>query len=649
MTDAPQSQKLLDRVAQRLRIVSMGRAFLISFWGVAVLFGVAFTCSRLLGLIPDVFHLSTLALIPVAALLLAFIFHRRPTTVDAARCVDSQEETRDLYLTLSMLDRTYGEYQPLVRDDAEKTAAGINPVRVVPWQWNDRVVFPIATILGLLLLLAFVPQLDPFGQVEAAQEKERIQKELQESREKTAVRKAQLAKKQEEDGELSEDVEQALEELMKSFSDMEREAKEKNSRQLGAHQKEIGTKWRGVRNSDEMKQLLNHSASAQNFGRQLQNMRKWSQELEKGEPESLNREMEEIKEAIKRLQKATDSSLRGAMQDFRKALEELQDAVDSESPEELRKAEERVKDALDKMQEAAKGAFKPEMEDIEKAVQQLEKARKKSDSKAVEKASRELQEAFERLQNAVKESQDAAKKQRSMQQLKKKMKELEDFAKQKLNSESLTAAVQRAMKQMESSNMSTDSKEAMQAALESMELAQMELKEIAQSAKDLKALEEALKAIQMAKSLNQQGELQGEPGDQPSIEDYAEMYAEMMAELNGGNGEGEGEGGEGDGDGTGGEGIGEGGVVDENENAKTGFKKEKSIAQVRAGKILLSLKAKGISETGETTEQYKQAIQDVKQGVSEAIESEQIPPGYIPGIKKYFNTIEEAEPANAER
>ena len=165
-----------------------------------------------------------------------------------------------------------------------------------------------------------------------------------------------------------------------------------------------------------------------------------------------------------------------------------------------------------------------------------------------------------------------------------------------------------------------------------MELSKMELEEIAQSAKDLKALEEALKTIQMAKKANEQGQLDGEMAEgMTSMEDYAEMYAQMI--------------GQGDGEGLGGEGFGEGGEAPEDDSVNTGFKSEQAKVAVQAGKVLLSLKTKGLDDTGEAQKDYRALVTNVKQGVSEAILQEKIPPGYHDGIKNYFDNLDAAAPA----
>jgi hypothetical protein len=58
--------------------------------------------------------------------------------------------------------------------------------------------------------------------------------------------------------------------------------------------------------------------------------------------------------------------------------------------------------------------------------------------------------------------------------------------------------------------------------------------------------------------------------------------------------------------------------------------------------VLLSVKTKGISDKGDAKKEYKSLIQKVKQGYSEAILQEQIPPGYHDGIKSYFDNLDKS-------
>jgi hypothetical protein len=184
-----------------------------------------------------------------------------------------------------------------------------------------------------------------------------------------------------------------------------------------------------------------------------------------------------------------------------------------------------------------------------------------------------------------------------------------------------------------------ESKEACEACEKSLDLAKMELQEIAQSAKDLQALEEALKVIQMAKQLNDKEQLDGDQTEgAQSLEEYAEFYAQLMAQL----GLMEEEEGEFDEEGNllGGRGMGRGGKAPEDESVETGFKSEQSKSAVTAGKVLLSVKTKGLSDKGDARKEYREALQKVTQGYNEAILQEQVPPGYHENIKTYFNNLE---------
>ena len=166
MGDCPESRKLLQSVANRLRLSSIGQSAFVGSIVAGVLYLVAFVVSRLLGLIPDLFHPVTVLAIPVIGLLAAVLFHRRPTSLDAARQVDSHEQTKDLFLTVTMLDSTAGEYRSLVTEQAETRAPEAQPQHIVRWKWQDRAAWSVGTAVVLLLAVLFAPQFDPFGQVE---------------------------------------------------------------------------------------------------------------------------------------------------------------------------------------------------------------------------------------------------------------------------------------------------------------------------------------------------------------------------------------------------------------------------------------------------------------------------------------------------
>jgi hypothetical protein len=249
-----------------------------------------------------------------------------------------------------------------------------------------------------------------------------------------------------------------------------------------------------------------------------------------------------------------------------------------------------------------------------------------------------LKEEFQKLQESMQQlaqTKDPLERTELERKLQKQLKELSDFAATKTGSKALNAALQRAIRQLEAARQNEElSQEALQALQESLELAQKEMQSLAQSARDLKQLEEALKLISMAKQCKgncPNGE-EGQADRELALSDYAELYAELMQQyaMQQGNGEG-----------TGGEGQGGGAKVDEDDSVETGFVDEKSKSAIQKGKILLSMKSKGLSEAGEMKDaNYKQIVGEIKQSLDDVITQEEIPPGYIEGIKKYFDTLE---------
>ena len=526
MSDCPKSLQLLQAVIRRLTLLAMGRSAQIITLVLAAIYLAAFIASRGFGVLPDFFHPASVLAIPVVGVLLGMLIHRRPRTDEAARHIDQHAASKDLFLTLTLLESSGGNFQPLVCQDAERRSEQLLPEKIVPYRWEQSRLrtFLLTGIPCLVAAVMLMPQFDPFGQQAEAAKLEEEVVELDKAKELTEERKAKLETASDE-GEISEDVRKALEGVAKTFGEMKRETPELNAEKLQDRQKEVALKWRDVRNSDELKELLNKNASAQHFGRSAEQMEKWGKELENGETDELMKELDKMRETLQRLAKADDP----------------------------------------------------------------------------------------------------AEKQKLQQELKKQMKQLDDFAREHVKSPQLRAALQRAKQQMEASSKNPEmAQEALAAAMESAELAKMELKEVAKTAKEMKKLEEALEAIQKAKMLNSMGELQ-ELADAATMEDYARFYAELMGQQQG--------------QGTGGEGQGRGGDVEEEENVDADFEKKKTRTSIDAGKVLLSIKTKGVSESGDVKKQYQNLVREVRSGLSEAIELEEIPPGYVPGIKSYFDAI----------
>lgn len=549
MSRTPQTDRMLNAVRRRMYAARWVRLFLWCVFG---------TCLTTAVLLPAAWFLDridlrmTLAAVPAAValgLVIATLLARRPDRSLAAQAADAYAGTKDLFLTVTRLEadpQREGDYAPLVLRDAEALAKRVEVRRAVAIPFERPLVAATAGLAVALAMAFLVPQFDLFGKQAAANEVAKERKVLKALEKVTEERKAELRKKNPE-AELSEDVEQSVEQLKQSLKQMQPTKKQENLKILSDRQKDLGQKWRKV-SAESLKNLFNNRSSDQAFGDVAdgEQIKKWTKELQEGSTESLKKEMDSLKQDLQKLANTTNPV---------------------ERQEQLRKVEERLK-------------------------------------------------------------------------------QMERFAREKANNKQLAASLKRAMTQLDAARKASMSKEAqkamsneaMQSMKESLEVSKMELEEMAQSARDLKELEKALQTLQMAKKAAEKSELDGqECEDCVTLEDYQEYYKELVAQF-----------GEGDGEGMGNRGIGEGGVAPEDETSKTGFKTEKSKSAVTAGKVLLSLQTKGLSDTGEAEENYAKSISDVKQGVSEAILQEQVPPGYHEEIKKYFDTLKPAPDAATE-
>ncbi|MDG2131172.1 MAG: hypothetical protein P8K08_24455 [Fuerstiella sp.] len=548
MADAPKSTTLLGRVKTRLQVVSVAKALYVASIAVLAVAVVAVLLSRLLGLIPQSQEQPLwLMSIPAFAVLLAGLFHRRVEQQTAARAVDEHAQTKDLFLTLSSLSSSAGEYQPLVRSFAEQRAEQIVPDDVVPFRFGERIARVVAVAGAFALSVWLTPQLDPFGKVEAATKTEKQRVEIEAIHKEALSRADRLEKEAERSEEESGEIKDRINEMKSDFRRMQPKKVESNTRVLDSHRMDLGDMWKSVSN-DQLRRMMNQPISKQQLGgSRSQKMNEWLKDLQEGKTESLQQELKKAQQTMQAMMEAKDPEAR------KKLASELQ---------------------------------------------------------------RELQD-------------------------------LQKFAEDKAGSKELASALSKAMKSLQAAkNPGEDSerlelsKDAMEALKQSLELSEKEMEQVAQAAKDLKKLEDAMKTLQQAQKLNDKGQLDGAKCEGcESLDDYAEMYAAMM-------GEGAGEGDKDVNDG--GRGVGRGGESAEDDSDPEGYKKEKEKLQIQAGKILLSIKTKEYAEEldfdPEKIRQYQKSVKSLKSSVQSAIDSEEIPPGYVDGIKGYFDKIEDVDP-----
>ncbi len=250
----------------------------------------------------------------------------------------------------------------------------------------------------------------------------------------------------------------------------------------------------------------------------------------------------------------------------------------------------------------------------------------------------DLTEKIESIQDQMRQlaqEKDPAKQQQLQQQIQQQLQEMKNAA-QQAGAQQLADALDRAMQQMQMDQMEGMQGEGLQAAMESMQLSELEAEQLAQMMRDEQALKEAMDALRKAMQANQQEGLDGEACEGcNSLAEYAEMLEKMMGK--GGSqmmGEGMGEG----------EPDGGGGPREEDPNQQMASRDERAPSKLQRGKILAGWKTRELSEKGEARQEYRQALNEVRQEVSAAVQSEDVPPGYRDAIQRYFENLE-PEPA----
>jgi hypothetical protein len=550
MPETPTANSLLQRVRIRLQTCSFAAACyyaLILLLGLSIL---AILAIRLLGLLPiNDENLWWLAAILPAVASSAWVFHARIRQATAASAIDEHAQTKDLFLTVSSLSSSAGEYQPLVAQAAERQAGQIEPAQVVPFNPWKRMARVMVTAGVMVLVIWGTPQFDPFGKVDASLKEQEKKSEITNIRKANENRREQLKKKSRQADEAGQEIDSSVAELKKDFRKMQPKKIDSNTKVLTKHRSALGDQWK-AQSTDQLRKMLNRPLSRQQMGgSRSQKMNQWLKELQEGKSDSLQKELQKAQETMQALMEATD-------------------------PEERKKL---------------------------------------------------------------------------ASQLKKDLQDLKKFASDKADSKDLAAALSKALKAMEAGQPRDSesagkamSPEAMDALKESLALSEQELEQLTESAKDLKRLEEALKTIQQAQSLNLEGQLDGEKMEGcETLGDYAEMYAKMMGQDGRGGGEKDVN--------EGGAGMGAGGETPEDDSDPEGYKDEKTKSRIKAGKVLLSIKTKEYAEETDfdpdSLRKYQSSVNSLKDGVQSAIENEEIPLPYVDGIKKYFSKIEDIDPA----
>ncbi len=287
-----------------------------------------------------------------------------------------------------------------------------------------------------------------------------------------------------------------------------------------------------------------------------------------------------------------------------------------------------------------------------------------------------LDEAFATLQDEFSElasSADEVDRQGLERHVRQQVAELQRFSGNQLESKFAETAMQRAMSQLDSMRLDSGLKsEAATAARESIELAQQEMHQIAQNAKDVALLEDALNAIQSAKQLVQSDSGKTSQSDGSRIQKFVDKYAKLEDEngdADAGNDQRrENEGmpnspgqqlastdGQSESKGEGKSGVASEGksagrstnsssgqaTTGENDRAETVFRDARESLRLEETRRLLAMRRQGLSEVGEVSDEYRELVRSLQRRVLTVIEVEEIPPGYVSGIRRYFDSLEQ--------
>jgi hypothetical protein len=251
----------------------------------------------------------------------------------------------------------------------------------------------------------------------------------------------------------------------------------------------------------------------------------------------------------------------------------------------------------------------------------------------VSSASKEL-EALKQKAEELAKTRDPVEREKLRQELMDRLQNLKDTLDQQLNSQALASDLQRALEQLALANVPGLSSQSLKGMSDSMSLSQEELQQLAKAMADMQDIEQALKTLQMAKTLNNLQPLDGQDfvklGD---LAAYAAFCEGKCKSLIAGMGLGAGYG------------IGPRPYGDE--NSTNHFQPEKSASLLQPGRMLMEWKTREVSPAGPAREAYLQAVQDVRQRASEAVVEEQIPPGYQAAVKNYFDTLPNDTAAHA--
>ena len=601
--------RLLQRVGQRLRINSLLKRFQLWLFISATIYTLLLLFSRLLALIPDIFPIYSIGIPIFSGLLVALIWPCKINLIDSARAIDTQNNTDDLFLTASTLNTAKGEFQSLVKVQAEKEAAKTDVTKVVPIIWQT----PLKNTILILLLLGvavFVPKLDPFGKEKERVEQKKQDKVFVEARKETDKRLDKLKKESQE----PKDTDNVKIELTKIFKEMKRHTPKKNADKLRQKRREIARLW-----TEKQQQLKSEKKglqiSSQKFGFNSNELKKIAKDLKNGQTSSAAKKLQELMKETEELAKMADSEEKTKKANqLKRQIQDMKDLLnDNLGNESVKAALNRALNQMANLSEESKQALEDAAKSLKLSERELSRLQKLMDE------SDELQKLMQTASQAQQSAQNNQGQQSGQQTQTPpeydSFQEYEEYFNQQNGPQQ-----QQGQQAMCNACQGTGK---------------------CASCNGSGKTEDGLACFDCKGSGRcKECKGKGTQGNCTACNGTGQGDAGGQCQGCSGTGQGQSTAGQGNGKGTGSPGEG-GGSPGENDSTKTDFKKEVAKSQNQAGKILMEWKTKGVSEKGKVTVEYTEAMKKIREGVDEAISKEKIPPGYHDVIKKYFSSEED--------
>ena len=376
----------------------MGRTFRAALIIAGAIILVALVAARLLGVLSATwFTPLNLGLIPIVALIVAIIFHRRSDLANAARTIDARAGSKELFLTAALIEQTPGAYREVVTEQAEARAGKVSAAKLLPFHWlpglRDTAI--VAAVLAAAYL--WLPQLDPFKMDARRQETTKQQQRLEETRKITAVRKQELEAKS---GVLTEQVDRALAKLDQTLKQAKPEERELNTKKLNEEAQDFSELWKKLATQLPKSASEQMEKAAQNFGdtKNQQEMKELINQLKQGDPKGLQQALEKMRQELKAIAEQPPGpeqkkQMEKLARDLAKMTDKLREQLGEKGVDDALKRALEQMDAA-KLQELAKQGAEAAADSLQLSKDELARAAEMfKDMKNIEDAMKNLQAA----------------------------------------------------------------------------------------------------------------------------------------------------------------------------------------------------------------------------------------------------------------